>query len=377
MKKWLFRLSIVVAILVLVLVLGLVNNAYDSQIPSGYINRPNSGAQIRGEGPDIFRPGWPGNAIDQKGRFINDEFPFLPKIYSIFTWQFSENVFEAEKRNDTYRLNVRDAKPFLDSNEDGILWLGHASFYIRLNGVGILTDPIFGTPSFFERLVDVPSQLYDIKRVDYVLLSHDHRDHMDEASLRAVARRFPNAAFLAGLRSEDVINEWKTDGNPVVTAGWFEEFPAPRVVVGHSVRIYFHPVRHWSQRSIMDVNWRLWGAYVIETKKATIYFGGDSGYGRHYREAAELHPKIDYFLIGIGAYEPRWIMEPNHNNPDDALRAFSDSKARVMVPMHYGTFDLSDEPPGAPLRRLNEVGEEQGVGDKIRALDINESIRID
>jgi L-ascorbate metabolism protein UlaG (beta-lactamase superfamily) len=376
MKKWLFRLSIVAAVLVLALALALVHSAYDTQIPSGYVNTPNVHAFVGDESPRIIRSNWPGNAVDQKGRFINDEFPFLPKTYSIFKWRLSVNQFEAEKRNDTYKLNVGDPRSFLESEEDGILWLGHASFYIRLNGIGILTDPIFETPAFFDRLVDVPSQLEHIRRVDYVLLSHDHRDHMDESSLRSIAQKFPDAAFLAGLRSEDVLSEWKTPGNPVITAGWFEEFPTPRVLIGDSLKIYFHPVRHWSQRFIMDVNWRLWGAYVIETNKATIYFGGDSGYGRHYREVADLHPKIDYFLIGIGAYEPRWVMEPNHNNPEEALQAFTDSRARVMVPMHYGTFDLSDEPPGAPLRNLQKTAQEKGVGDRIRVLAINENIPI-
>lgn len=255
--------------------------------------------------------------------------------------------------------------------------MGHATFYIRLNGVGILTDPVFDTPSFFKRFVDVPSQLEHIRKIDYVLLSHDHRDHMDEASLRSIAKRFPKAVFLAGLRSDDVLTEWKTADNPVQTAGWFQEYSLFQDgVISKAPRIYFHPVRHWSQRFLLDTNWRLWGGFVIETDKATIYFGGDSGYGRHYREAAELHPKIDYCLIGIGAYEPRWFMEPNHNNPADAVKAFRDSGAATLVPMHYGTFDLSDEPPGAPLRDLLKEAEQAGVRDRVRPLDINESLII-
>lgn len=367
MRKWLIRLAVVLLVVISAFLLFLVNNANDSQTLSGH---------IKNDELPVIKEGWLGNTVDQKGRFINDEFPFLPKTYSIFKWQLSENIFESEKLNDPYKLNVRDPQPFLESDEDGILWLGHASFYIRLNGIGILTDPIFGKPSFFDRLVEVPSQLEHIRQVDYVLLSHDHRDHMDEASLRSIARKFPNAAFLAGLRSEDFLDEWTTPGNPRMTAGWYQEFPTPRAVIGDSVRIYFHPVRHWSQRFVLDVNWRLWGAYVIQTKKATIYFGGDSGYGRHYREVGQLHPKIDYFLVGIGAYEPRWIMEPNHNNPDEAFQAFRDSGAKVMVPMHYGTFDLSDEPPGAPIRTMQKISGEAGLSDRVRLLEINESIRI-
>ena len=318
-----------------------------------------------------IKPGWPGTPVDQKDRFINHEHPFLPSAFDLITWKAGSNPFEKEKQEDTARLEVRGPRDFLASGEDGMLWFGHASFYIRVKGVGILTDPIFGTPPVVKRLVEVPSPLEHIKQVDYVLLSHDHRDHMDETTLRDIARKFPRARFLAGLRSEDVLVKWSTSTNSVGTAGWFQEF----ALADDRVKIYFLPVRHWSRRGLFDTNWRLWGGYVIQSDAATIYFGGDSGCGRHYREAAELFPKIDYFIVGIGAYEPRWFMEPNHNNPQDAVRGFVDSGARLLVPMHYGTFDLSDEPPSQPLRFLFEEAEKNGVKDRVRALAINESLR--
>ncbi len=366
MKKWLKRIALLILILAVVIAAMFLRNELDTQVLQQY---------VKNQELSVIKSGWTGNGVDQKGRFINDEFPFLPKMRDLIKWKLGSNIFEDERRNDSFRLTVRDPRPFLQSEEDGILWMGHATFYIRLNGVGILTDPVFETPTFFTRFVDVPSQLGHIRKVDYVLLSHDHRDHMDEASLRAIAQKFPDAAFLAGLRSEDVLDEWKTPGNPVITSGWFQELPTIRDgIFDNNPRIYFHPVRHWSQRFALDVNWRLWGGFVIETTKATIYFGGDSGYGRHYKEAGELHPKMEYFLIGIGAYEPRWIMEPNHNNPSDTLKAFRDAGAATLVPMHYGTFDLSDEPPGAPLRNLLKTADNEGLRDRIRPLDINESI---
>ncbi|HTH38555.1 MAG TPA: MBL fold metallo-hydrolase, partial [Pyrinomonadaceae bacterium] len=165
--------------------------------------------------------------------------------------------------------------------------------------------------------------------------------------------------------------EWKTPSNPIKTAGWFQQYDT-----GGPVKIYFVPVRHWSRRGLFDTNERLWGSFVIQCDAATIYFGGDSGYGRHYREIGELFPSIDYFLLGIGAYEPRWFMEPNHNNPGDVVKAFRDSGARALVPMHYGTFDLSDEPPGQPLKFLLNEAEATGVRDRVRVLAINEDLQI-
>ena len=109
---------------------------------------------------------------------------------------------------------------------------------------------------------------------------------------------------------------------------------------------------------------------MIEGAMTKIYFGGDSGYGRHYREVGEMFPNIDYFLVGIGAYEPRWFMEPNHNSPAEAVKGFKDSGAATLIPMHYGTFDLSDEPPGRPLDALMDAAREEGVAERVRPLAI-------
>ena len=361
MKKWLYRIGSVLLILLAVLLLVAAWSETDTATMSSYKNNPDL--------PTI-KPEWPGTPVDQKDRFMNHEFPFLPSSVDLLKWKLGGNKFREAKDNDTARLEVKDPSRFLRSNDDGILWLGHASFFIRINGVNILTDPIFGKPPVVKRFVEVPSPLEEIQNLDYVLLSHDHRDHMDENTLRDVAAKFPNAKFLAGLRSEDVLNEWKTPTNSVQTGGWFQKFN----LSDDRLRIFFVPVRHWSRRGLFDTNWRLWGGFVLQTEKTTIYFGGDSGYGRHYREAAELFPKIDYFIVGIGAYEPRWFMEANHNNPADAVKGFIDSGARYLIPMHYGTFDLSDEPPSQPLRQLMEEAERNGITDKVRPLAINESI---
>jgi L-ascorbate metabolism protein UlaG (beta-lactamase superfamily) len=363
MKKWLSRIGMILLLIVFALIALVLWNDWDKQIPTG---------RVKNDTLSIIKPGWEGNLIDQRGRFINEEFPFLPKTRELLTWQLSRNKFSEEKQNDMSRLEIRDPSAFLEGEQDGILWLGHASFFIRLNGVSILTDPIFDDPRFLRRYVDVPSQLQKIGKVDHVLVSHDHRDHADESSLRMIAEKFPSATFVSGLRMDDILNQWKSPSNPIKTAGWFQQYDT-----GDSpVKIYFVPVRHWSRRGLFDTNRRLWGSFVIQSDTATIYFGGDSGYGGHYREIGKLFPEIDYFLIGIGAYEPRWFMEPNHNNPADVVKAFRDSGAHRLVPMHYGTFDLSDEPPGQPLQFLLNEANAAGISDKVRVLAINEDLAI-
>lgn len=360
MKKWLYRIGIVLGLILIVIFALAVRGEMDSSEVTAY---------TRNDQLKTVKPGWPGTPVDQKGRFVNDEYPFNLKMSNLLKWKLTSNPQGDEKKNDPYRIEVKDPGEFLAGDRDGIVWLGHASFYIRASGKGILIDPVFGEPSFLSRLVPVSSPLDKIDKLDYVLVSHDHRDHADNDTIKAIARKFPKAEFLAGLGMDDILKDW-TGGSPVQTAGWFQQFD----LGDGGVTVYFLPVRHWCQRGAFDFNKRLWGGFIIEGGGKTIYFGGDSGYGRHYRETAGLFPKIDYFLIGIGAYKPRWFMEPNHNNPDDALKAFQDSGAKTLVPMHYGTFDLSDEPPGEPIGSLNEGAKEYGIADRIQQIAIGQSI---
>ena len=360
MKKWLIRIVVgLLLTIVVVLTSAFVLEKIDKVVVVKY---------VRNENLRTVKADWQGTPVDEKGRFVNHEHPFLPKTIDLLKWQLGEKPLKEAKQNDTARLDVLDPTGFLQSERDGILWLGHASVYIRLSGVSVLIDPVFGTPSFVRRFTEVPNPLEKIKRLDYVLVSHDHRDHCDETTLREIAKKFPNARFLAGLGMDDLLNEWKTPENAVETAGWFQEY-----TTDERVKIAFVPVRHWCRRGLFDTNERLWGGFVISGAGRTIYFGGDSGFGSHYRETAEVFGAIDYFIVGIGAYEPRWFMQPNHNNPADAFQAFVDSRAQTLVPMHYGTFDLSDEPPSEPLKLLKEEADKQAMSDKLKPLAINES----
>ena len=364
MREWLGRIVGALAVLFILLTVGWF---WVDQITEVKIVRYTSNDKL-----DTVKPGWPGTPVDEDENFVNYEHPFVPRLTDLVRWRLSGNPFKDDKKNDTRRIEVGDPSVFLASNDDGILWLGHASFFIRLDGVNFLLDPIFGEPPFLKRYVDVPTPLPMIRHVDYVLLSHDHRDHTDETTLKQIVEKFPEAIFIGGLEMHDILTDWKTPTNQVGTGGWFQKFDLPDGVP----QVIFVPVRHWARRGLFDRNKRLWGGYVIKGHSTSIYFGGDSGYGRHYKDVAEVFPTIDYFLIGIGAYEPRWFMEPNHNSPSDALNAFADLGAKTFIPMHFGTFDLSDEPPSAPLRELMKGAAENGLTDRIKVLNINESLEL-
>lgn len=314
---------------------------------------------------------WKGTPIDENGRFVNHEFPFKHDFSKLLKWKLGRNPQAKEKHLDTARLEVLDPSDFLNGQVDGILWLGHASFFIRLNGKGILLDPVFGKPPFLKRIVAVPTPIDKLKNVDYILVSHDHRDHADKASIEQITNKFPNAEIFAGLGMEDLLSKWKTPTNQIQTSGWYQQFEN-----SDKLKIVFVPVRHWARRSLNDMNKRLWGGFVIQSDSTTIYFSGDTGYGGHFRELTELFPEIDYFIVGIGAYSPDFVMKEIHQNPSEALQGFLDSKAKYLIPMHYGTFDLTNEPPNEPLRLLFQKADEQKVKNKIKALKINENITI-
>ncbi|MDQ3711722.1 MAG: MBL fold metallo-hydrolase [Acidobacteriota bacterium] len=365
MKKRLLKTIKIAALVLLILIGVLAAIILWSQNDRAVIEK-----YVRNENLPTVKTDWQGTPLDQKGRFVNHEFPFLPSTVDLLKWQLGAKPQKQEKQNDIERLEVRNPTEFLRGETDGILWLGHAAFFIRLNGVNILLDPIFGEPSFINRLVSAPSPIDKLQTVDFILISHDHRDHCDEETIKQLTTRFPDAKILAGLRMDELLNDWKSPETEIQTAGWYQRFSLPT----ERVKIFFTPVRHWSRRGLFDTNERLWGGFVIQGAEKTIYFSGDSGYGSHYKELADVLPKIDYFLIGIGAYQPIWFMKANHNSPQEAFQGFVDSKADVLIPMHFGRFDLSDEPPSEPLRLLKEKAAEANLSNKIKNLQINESV---
>jgi len=367
MKKRLLKaikiIGIISVVLLIVLIAAIFWSENDKSVTKEFVKNENL---------STIKNNWQGTPVDEKGRFVNHEFPYLPKTTDILKWTFGAHPQKQEKNDDKDRLEIKDPTEFLNSETDGILWFGHASFLIRLNGVNILLDPVFGEPSFITRFVSSPSPIEKLKKVDFILISHDHRDHCDAATIEGLTKKFPAAKILTGLKMNELIQDWNSSKTEIQTAGWYQQFKLP----DDKIKISFLPSRHWSRRGLFDTNARLWGAFVIEGAGKTIYFSGDSGFGSHYKELAEIFPKIDFFIIGIGAYQPQFIMKPNHNTPSEAFQGFLDSRADVLIPMHFGRFDLSDEPPSEPLRLLKEKAAEANLAEKIKNLQINESLAI-
>ena len=317
---------------------------------------------------DTVRADWPGHPFE-RGRFGYPELPdFRPEWGPVFRMLFSRNPRRAEKRADAWMPAVSADTAYLaDRSRDWLVWLGHAVFLLQLDGKRYLTDPVLYDLPFLPRRVPLPFAVEQLTGIDYVLLSHDHRDHCDKKSLRRVLQHNPAAKILTALRMRTVIGGW-TDGVVVEEAGWYQRYRTA------GPEVLYLPARHWCRRGVLDFNRRLWGSFLIRGKNKTIYFGADSGYGPHFAQLGQRFPGIDVAIIGIGAYQPRYLMAPMHADPAGGLQAFRDLGARTLVPMHYGTYDLSREPPGDPERVIKRLFEGADMTDRLCLPGINRPV---
>ncbi len=315
--------------------------------------------------------GYKGNPVI-KGKFIDPNKRFSGSFMKVLQWKAMKNEKAEAKKNDTWRLKVQKGNDFLKQKGSCIVWLGHASFFMQLNGKRFLIDPVFGRISgIVPRFSDLPCAPEDFTNIDYVLLSHAHRDHCDKSSLKTVFALNPNATLLTSLNTGKLVADW-VSGLKFQEAGWYQQYDLPV----HNLRITFLPTQHWSNRFMTDINKTLYGSFMIEADGLNIFFNGDSGYCGYPKQIAELFPNIDIAMIGVGAYHPPLMMKDVHTNPEEAVQIFHDLKAKTFIPMHYGTFDLADEPLGEPYRTLKELEAKKKIKGDLKLLDVGELFKI-
>ena len=315
-------------------------------------------------------PGWKGNPVS-KGRFIDPNTRFTGIFSRFLKWQFTRNDKRNDKKRDNWRLSVQEGNDFLKSKEDCMVWLGHASYFIQVGGKRILIDPLFGRISgIVRRYSDMPCSIEDFTGIDYVLLSHAHRDHCDYYTLKTLAEK-NNYTLLTTLNTGKLVASW-IPGLKYQEAGWYQQYNLHE----KNLKITFLPTQHWSNRYLWDINETLWGAFMIEAESANIYFGGDSGACGYPKQAGELFPNIDIAMIGVGAYYPLFMMKDVHTGPHAAVQAFHDLKAKKFVPMHYGTFDLADEPLGEPYSILKTLESEKQINGELKMIEVGEQLML-
>ncbi|MFC4409046.1 MBL fold metallo-hydrolase [Chungangia koreensis] len=243
-------------------------------------------------------------------------------------------------------------------------WIGHSTFLLQLNGLNILTDPVWAKRMGFQKRLTEPGiPLKQLPEIDVVVISHSHYDHLDFTTLKKLKGN-PHYFVPVGLKSLFV----KKGYQQVVELNWWESTEYK------GIKIHFVPAQHWTRRTLTDMNTSHWGGWILQTLDESYYFVGDTAYFSGFKEIAERFT-IDTVFMPIGAYEPEWFMADSHISPEDSVKAFVELKAKQFVPMHYGAYWLADDTgPEALERLLKEWKKQQLPEEQLKALTIGETV---
>ncbi len=308
-------------------------------------------------------PGWRGTPSDHFDgqRFFNPRGPTGNTRENFRRWRDTRTPrpWPAAVANHAVpRLSPAPGEPLAR-----VTFVNHCTYLIQLDGCTLLTDPLWSeraSPVSFAgpRRVRPPGVAWDaLPRVDAVLVSHNHYDHLDLPTLRALRARFAprfitglgNGAFLRahGFKAVEELDWWQSASDPS----------------GLGARVTFTPAQHWSARGLTERNTTLWGGFFVETRRERVYFAGDTG---HTPDFADIRARLgapDLALLPIGAYEPRWFMKPSHMDAADAVRAHGELGARRSLGMHFDAFAMADEGFGDAEKELAAARAAAGLAD--------------
>lgn len=279
------------------------------------------------------------------GRYFNPWMPIQKDFSDFLKWRLSEKTpFPQAEGNAVPKVASGLHERILSSPDDFIAWIGHATFLIRIKSEYWITDPIFSERALLPKRKTPPGLSLDefvaLPGKKNVIISHSHYDHLDSASLKQLST---DTRFYVPLGLKALMNELGKED--VVEMDWWQT-----VSCGDRCQVVCLPAQHWSRRISQNTDTTLWASFLLVTPNLQIYYGGDSGYFIGYREIGRRYPGIDYALIPVTAYEPRWFMHHAHMDAREAIDAFRDLGARYFIPTQWGTFQLGDEPIGqAPL----------------------------
>ena len=280
-----------------------------------------------------------------------------------FLWRRLKGAFI--ERTGTIPASVENDGEFLRENakhsEPTVTWVGHATLLVQMDHVTFLTDPIWSdTPSPVSfagpTRFSLPGvALEDLPPIDFVVVSHNHYDHLDIPSLVAVAERDPETRFFVPLRNGSLLRDHGV--------GNVEELDWGDSIEHEGVRVHCLPAQHWSKRGFDDDREMLWSSWAVIGDERRFFFAGDTGYFDGFAKISKALGPFDLAAVPIGAYEPVDMMKASHMNPEEAIQAALDLRADRALAMHYGTFDLSDEPLDEPPKRFKKAAEQTRLGE--------------
>lgn len=268
-----------------------------------------------------------------------------------------------------YIVGVPDKKPDFDlpivkidsinleenKNIDRLIWFGHSAFLLQLDGKNILIDPmlgespaphpIIGTKRFSNEL---PIEIQKLPKIDAILISHDHYDHLDYESIKILKEK--TDVFFVPLGVGAHLKSWGINAKAIKEHNWWDETEF------NSIKLVFTPSRHFSGRGLTNGSSTLWGSWVIKGKTKNIYFSGDSGYAPHFKEIGEKYGPFDFAMMECGQYDEKWANI--HMSPEETVQASIDIKTNVMMPIHWGSFALALHTWDDPVLRVTKKAKE-------------------
>jgi L-ascorbate metabolism protein UlaG (beta-lactamase superfamily) len=310
-------------------------------------------------------PGFPKHYDGQ--RFYNPGAPQAVGLLSVIRWKLTSRP-ESSPR---FISDVQPAIPprRVESGELRTTLVNHSTVLLQQRGSNILTDPIWSeraSPLSWagprrRRKPGVSWQ--DLPPIDLVLISHNHYDHLDLATLRLLAA-LGDSTFIVPVGVAGLLRSQRI--GPVHELDWGQSLSLPNCTV-HCV-----PAFHFSSRGIFDRNRTLWCGYMLECPERLVYYAGDTAFGPHFAQIREKFGSPRLALLPIGAYEPRWFMSPVHMSPDEAVKAHQILAAESSMAIHHGTFQLADDGLETPKKRLSQCA----PGDSFLVLDNGQSVTL-
>ena len=288
-------------------------------------------------------------------RFFNPGGIEPGSLADVLKWKRGGNKARWPK---TVALPQGSAKPadHVGGRDLKVTMIGHASLLIQVCGLNILTDPVWSkraSPFSFagpKRVIEPGIAFDDLPPIDIVLITHNHYDHLDTATLKRLQEE--HGPHIVTPLGNDTIIEKALGDAKISTLDWGES-----LTYWDDLTLHAEPCHHWSARGMRDRRMALWAAFVLETPVGRIYHIGDTGFhdGINYRAAAAKHGSFRLAILPIGAYEPRWFMRGQHQNPEEAVEGFSLCNADYAIGHHFGTVQLTDEAIDAPVTALSEA----------------------
>ncbi len=296
--------------------------------------------------------------MSKKGRFSNLEDATVKKqSFSTGRRVFKgvRKIMRSLERSDFHWVNSSNLSQRLNKiKKNYICWIGHATYLLNINGTNMLIDPFFsdfaGPISWMSPKRLVPPALLpdELPKIDYILITHNHYDHLDKPFLKSL----PNKNNIKVITPSNLGSTLKKMGFRNITElGWHES------LITNAIKITALPAYHYSRRGFFDHNKSWWCSYSIEFADIKLFHSGDTAYGKGFARIGEYYGPFDYAMIGIGAYHPQEVMKAVHVNPEEAYQIARDIKTKTILPMHWGTIVLSLEPITEPIERLMQIND--------------------